>query len=180
MCTRMWNRAYMYVQPGWRIFINHSVAENADPTLDSDASPPGSFSTSLLANGPGKLMPDEGRGKPLPPALGGWRPGFLPSVKAKVFSRPQNQGIVHYILSRNAPLRASPGGLGDTVYQDIIKTAFLLKMESQGDAGNKHITRPLLSDHVWWAWARSTLQSLSSISCRRPPQSAATSAPQCV
>jgi hypothetical protein len=36
-------------------------------------------------------------------------------------------------------------------------------MESQGDAGNHRITRPLLSDHVWWAWAKSTQQSLSGI-----------------
>ena len=70
-----------------------------------------------------------------------------------------------------------PGVLGDSGNQDIIKTAFLLKMESQGDAGNLHITRPLPSDHVLWAWARSTLESISSISCRRPSQSAATFAP---
>jgi hypothetical protein len=120
-------------------------------------------------------MPVEGRGKPLPPALGGWRPGFLPSVEAKVSSRPQIQGIVDSttLYRRMCHEVHPPGVLGESGNQDIIKTAFLLKMESQGDAGNLHITRPLLSDHVWWAWTRSTLQSISSISCRRPSQSTA-------
>ena len=123
----MRNRAYMYVQQGWRIFINHSVVESADLTLDSDANPPGSFSKPLLPNGRGKLMPVEGRGKPLPPALGGWRPGFLPSGKAEVISRPKIQmeyTVLKYVVecAMECILLAI---IGDLVYQAPQNAHFL-------------------------------------------------------
>ena len=43
-------------------------------------------------------------------------------------------------------------------------------MKSHGDAGNHHITRPLLSDYIWWASAESVSQSIHRDYSRMNPR----------
>ena len=79
-------------------------------------------------------MPGKGRGKPLPPAPGGWRPGFLPSEKAKVNSNPKHQ-------MQYAPECIPLAILGGLVYQDHQNAHFLWEREPLGATENQSSPR---------------------------------------
>ena len=106
-------------------------------------------------------MPVEGRGKPLPPALGGWRPGFLPSEKAQVSSRPKPQmqyAVLQCIIEYTQS--ASPWLSWGALCIKTIKTLTLSGSVSRWETLKISVPRDSQPNHVRMASAKKASQSV--------------------
>ena len=150
--SKMLNRACTCVQDGWRIYINHSVADNADLTSASNANP-----WSFLQTSPCK------RPRKTSPASSGWlASGFSPvrvGISFLPFSNPF-RNMLYYNMLQNVPWSASTWLSWGTLCIKTFKTLTFSGCLSRWETLKIRVPRDSQQNHVWTVSAKPALQSI--------------------